>query len=93
MEQQIPNWMNDPSLSSVPQEKLQFLLRFKERTAGLDKKQMMPAVMQLLKDAKQNSLSFTKEEIDLIVHAIKSASSDVENNKIDEIIKKASGTK
>lgn len=93
MEQQVPNWMNNPSLSHISPEKLQFLLHFKEKTVGLDKKQMMPVIMQLLKEAREKNLTFTKPEIDLIVQAIKSSSTDEEKTKIDQIIKKASETK
>lgn len=93
MEQNLPSWMHDPSLSTIPEEKLLFLLDFKEKTSGLDKKQMMPIVMQLIKDAREKNLTFSKNEINLIVNAIKATSTREEQNRIDQIIKKASEAK
>lgn len=85
-----PAWMDDPLVSHISDEKKMFLMRFKNATSGLNKNQMMMVVMNMLKEAKANNISFAPDEIQIMIQAIKKHSSEEENAKIDKILKKAS---
>lgn len=85
-----PEWMDDPMVSHISDEKKMFLMRFKDSTAGLNKNRMMMVVMSMMKEAKANNITFTPEEIQTMIQAIKKHASEEENAKIDNILKKAS---
>lgn len=85
-----PEWMDDPMVSHISDEKKMFLMRFKDSTAGLNKNRMMMVVMNMMKEAKANNITFTPEEIQVMIQAIKKHASEEENAKIDNILKKAS---
>ena len=85
-----PEWMDDPMVSHISDEKKMFLMRFKDSTAGLNKNRMMMVVMNMMKEAKANNITFTPEEIQTMIQAIKKHASEEENAKIDNILKKAS---
>lgn len=85
-----PKWMDDPMVGHISDEKKMFLMRFKDATTGLNKNQMMMVVMNMLKEAKANNITFAPDEIQTMIQAIKKYASDTENEKIDKILKKAS---
>ena len=85
-----PEWMDDPMVSHISDEKKMFLMRFKDATSGLNKNQMIMVVMNMLKEAKANNITFAPDEIQTMIQAIKKHASDEENAKIDKLLKKAS---
>lgn len=88
MEKHAP-WMDDPSVSHIPKEKLEFLGELATGGQGKSQKEMMSYIMTVMKKAKEKGLSFSPMEIQTIISAIKKHSSPEELAKMDEIMKKA----
>lgn len=87
-----PAWMSDPTISHIPQEKLDFLSQMFEKVKGKSKNELMPFLMAMSGKAKQ-SVKFTTEEMQLVIAAIKRASSSEEQQQIDKVLNMASKKK
>lgn len=89
-----PDWMLDPTLTHIPQEKLDFLSLMFDKIKDKNPKELMPFFMAMSGKLK-GKISFTSEEIQLIVAAIKRSSSSEEQKQLDRILdaaaKKMSG--
>lgn len=83
-----PAWMSDPTISHIPQEKLDFLSQMFEKVKGKSKNELMPFLMAMSGKAKQ-SVKFTTEEMQLVIAAIKRASSSEEQQQIDKVLNMA----
>lgn len=84
-----PEWMNDPLVSNIEREKLEFLSTLVTGGHGKSQKEMMPYMMQTMKQAKAKNISFSSAEVSAVVTAIKKHSSPEELAQIDNIMKKA----
>ncbi len=83
-----PSWMNDPTISHIPQEKLDFLSEMFEKVKGKNKNELMPFLMAAHTKLKSN-IKFTTEEMQLVIAAIKRASSAEEQQQIDKVLNSA----
>ena len=77
---QRPEWMSDPLVKDIPQKKLDFLGKMFDEGHGKSQK---------LKRAKQENLTFTPQEMNAAIAAIRKHSSAEELSKIDKILEKA----
>lgn len=80
-----PIWMNNPSISDIPEEKITFLKQMFDQVKGKNKNELMPFLMAMSKNKKQN-LSFTPDEMNRIIAAIKHASSTEEQAQIEKVL-------
>lgn len=80
-----PAWMSDPTIAHIPQEKLDFLSSMFEKVKGKSKNELMPFLMAMHSKVKGN-VKFTAEEMQLVIAAIKRASSDEEKQQIDKVL-------
>lgn len=80
-----PTWMSDPTISHIPQEKLDFLSEMFEKVKGKSKNELMPFLMAMHSKVKGNA-KFTAEEMQLVIAAIKRASSAEEQQQIDKVL-------
>ena len=85
-----PPWMNDPLVQNIPQRKLDFLGKLFTEGKGKSQKQMMGYIMPMMKKARAEKLTFSQQEINACIQAIKNHSTKEELEKIDEILKKKS---
>lgn len=89
MENHKPTWMYDPLVRDIPEKKLKFLEQLFDRGHGKSQKEMMSLLMPMLKKAKQENLTFTPQEMNAAVAAIRKHSSAEELAKIDKILEKS----
>jgi len=82
-----PEWMNDPLVKDIPQKKLDFLGKMFVESKGKNQKQMMGYLMPIMKKAKAEKLTFSQDEINACIQAIKNHSTQEELEKIDNILK------
>jgi hypothetical protein len=82
--------MNDPLVQNIPQKKLDFLGKLFAEGKGKNQKQMMAYIMPMMKKARAEKLTFSQQEINACIQAIKNHSTKEELEKIDEILKKKS---
>jgi len=88
-----PAWMADELVKNIPEDKLDFLnkifhdanLRKQNMTAGQNQAEMLRMLMPVIKQAKAANLSFSPQELQAAVAAIRKYSSPKELEQIDKI--------
>ncbi len=81
------DWMNDPSLAGIDKAKLDFLQALVFESRGMSREQMLPFLMAVAKRGQADHITFTNEEIDIIVAVIKKESSPEEAATIDKMMR------
>lgn len=82
-----PEWIKDPALAGIDKAKLDFLQMMVFEGKNLTPKEMLPFLMSLAKRGKDNSVSFSQEEMELIVSVVKKNSTPEEIARMDKIMK------
>lgn len=77
---------NNPLLSNMSPEKLQFLMNFATSDKPTDMKQMMPFLLSSINTAKADNIQFTDPETELLVNILKQNMSEEESQKADKLI-------
>ena len=80
-------WMEDARISDIPKAKLDFLQKIFFESKNLTQKEQLPFFMALAGRAKRDNISFSQDEINLIMEVIKDNSSPEEVAKINKTIK------
>lgn len=83
-----PAWMADPLVKDIPDAKLKFLSQLFEKGHGKSQKEMMTMIVPMIKKAKQENLTFTPQEMNAAIAAIRKHSSAEELKQIDKILEK-----
>ena len=68
---QTPLWMQDDLVRDIPREKLEFLSTLFAKGHGKSQKEMMSLLMPAMRKAKQEHLTFTPQEMQAAITAIK----------------------
>ncbi|MCH5274347.1 MAG: hypothetical protein J1E65_00810 [Lachnospiraceae bacterium] len=84
-----PEWMSDPILNNIEENKLRFLGELVTGCQGKSQKELMPFMMTKMKQAKNESISFSSAEVGAVISAIKKYSTPEELKQIDNIMRKA----
>ena len=69
-----PLWMQDDLVKDIPREKLDFLSKLFAQGHGKSQKEMMALLMPAMRKAKQEHLTFTPQEMQAAITAIKNYS-------------------
>ncbi len=88
-----PAWMEDELVKTIPEDKLNFLnqifhdanLRKQNMGKGINQAEMLRILMPVIKQAKAANLSFTPQELQAAIAAIRKYSSPDELAQIDKI--------
>lgn len=83
-----PSWMEDELVKNIPQKKLEFMEKIYHEGHGKNQKEMLRFIMPMMQKAKQEHLTFTPQEMNAAVAAIKKYSTEEELKQIDGILKK-----
>ncbi len=81
------DWMQDPALIDIPIQKLQFLQNMLFESQKHSGKEMLPFFMSLAMKAKSQNITYSQEEIDIIIPVLKKFASEDEIAKMNQIIK------
>ncbi|MBO4981169.1 MAG: hypothetical protein J6C84_04655 [Lachnospiraceae bacterium] len=84
-----PAWMEDELVKEIPQEKLDFLGRMFAESHGRSQKEMMAFIMPMMKQAKKEHLTFSPQEMNAAIAAIRKHSTAEELSQIDSLLAKA----
>lgn len=84
-----PEWMNDPLVKDIEERKLEFLSELVLGGHGKSQKEAMPYMMQKMKQAKAEKISFSASDISAVISAIKNHSTPEELEQINDLMKKA----
>lgn len=82
----MASWLNDPDVAHIDKEKLDFLQMLVFESNGLTKEQMLPFLMAVAKRGKENHISFTQEEIDIIIQTLQKYAAPEELDKINKMV-------
>lgn len=91
-EEKKPAWMQDDLVKNIPQKKLDFLEKMFAEGHGKSQKEMMAMLLPMMKKAKQENLTFTAQEMNAAIAAIKKHSSEEELQQINKILGKTKET-
>ena len=86
-DQNTPMWMQEPSLKDVPKEKLDFLQKMVFESKNLSQKELIPFLMALAQRSRASNITFTQNEMTVIIEAIKKHSTPEELMKMNQIMK------
>ena len=84
--QSRPAWMSDPLVKDIPEKKLKFVEDLFAKGRGKSQKEMMAFALPMMKKAKQENLTFTPQEMNAAIAAIRKHSSQ------EELSQKKAGT-
>ena len=89
MEKEIrkPEWMSEPSLKDIPEEKLDFLQKMVFESKNLSQKELMPFLMALAQRSRSANITFSTQEMNTIIEAIKKYSTPEELLKMNQVMK------
>lgn len=79
------DWMKDPELAGIDKNKLIFLEKLLTQGTGLSQKEMMPFLLSLAKQSKENNISFEKNEVQLILSVFQKYASPEDLEKIKKL--------
>ena len=86
-----PVWMTDPLVKDIPEKKMQFVEQLFVQGHGKSQKEMMAYLMPMMKKAKAENLTFTPQEMNAAIAAIRKHSTKEELTQIDKILEKSRG--
>lgn len=84
-----PAWMADPLVKDIPEQKMRFLEQIFTDGKGKSQKEMMAFMIPMMKKAKQEGLTFSPQEMNAAIAAIRKHSSREELSQIDKILEKS----
>lgn len=79
------DWKADPRLSSISQEKLDYITAFADRIAGLPKEQLMPAFLSMQAETAKSGIRFNNKETDVLVSVLSARMSPAERKKLETL--------
>lgn len=82
-----PAWMQEPSVQEIPKHKLDFLQKLVFESKSLSQKELLPFLMALAQRSKEEKISFSTEEMNAIIDALKKYSTPDEINKMNQIMR------
>ena len=78
--------LNNPKLSSISPEKLNFLLDFAKKNENRTPKEMLPLFLAASSSARKQGLDFSSSETSLILELMKQNMTEEEKRKVDMIV-------
>ena len=86
-----PAWMQEESVQKIPRQKLLFLEELYRDSKGKSQRELIAMMVPMMKRAKEENLTFTPEEMNITITAIRKYSSKQEMEQIDKILKNKAG--
>lgn len=88
-ERKRPAWMDDDLVKDISQKKLDFLGNMFADAQGKSQKEMIRLIIPMMQKARQENLTFSPQEMNAAIAAIKKYSTEDELKQIDKIIAKS----
>lgn len=80
------SWISDPALINIQKNKLDFLQQMLFESKKYKGKELFPFFMSLAAKSKQQNISFSQEELDLIIPVLKKYASKEDIEKMNKVI-------
>ena len=79
-------WMNNPAMKDIDPVKLELIQMAASQTAGKSGRDLAPIMMALITNANKKGISFSGDEMSLILEIMKDGKSKDEQAQIDRTI-------
>ena len=79
-------WMNNPAMNNIDPIKLELIQMAASQTAGKSGRDLAPIMMALITNANKKGISFSGDEMSLILEIMKDGKSKDEQAQIDRTI-------
>ena len=79
-------FMNDPRIRNIEPKKMAIINEFYKKSQGLSGEEMLPLFLATTKTARDLGISFTNDEITILIDIIKSGMNEKEAGKSDTIL-------
>lgn len=79
-------WMNNPAMKNIDPIKLELIQMAASQTAGKSGRDLAPIMMALITNANKKGISFSGDEMSLILEIMKDGKSQDEQAQIDRTI-------
>lgn len=83
------DWMNDKRLTDMDPLKLELMKTIAAQSQGKKMNEMAPLLMAAVQKANSQGVSFSPEELELVIEIMKSGKSKEEQNQIDNFVRMA----
>ena len=80
------DWMNHPAMENIDPVKLELIKAASSKINGKSDNQMATVMMALISSAKKNNISFSQEEMTLILYILKDVKSKEEQGQIYSMV-------
>lgn len=80
------DWMNHPAMENLDPIKLELIRTAAAQTSGKKGNSMATVMMALITTARKRGITFTPEEMSLILEILKDGKSDEEKKQIDNMV-------
>lgn len=82
----LDNVINDPRLSGIDKKKLLFISQLSKKANSNNLSELLPFVLAAAGSARQNNISFSKQEKDLLIEVLKQNMSSNEQNVLVKML-------
>ena len=79
------SWANNPKLKNIDPNKLQMIMALADQGGNKKQSEMMPFLLAAASKSKSQGLTFTSDEIEVIIDVLKSGKSKEEIKKIEKM--------
>lgn len=79
-------WMNEPCVAHIEEYKLEFLQTLVFENRNKSQKEMLPVLMNVVKLSKEKNISFSEEEMQAIITALRKHSTPEEIKMMEKIM-------
>ena len=79
-------WMNNPAMKNIDPVKLELIQMAASQTSGKSGRDLAPIMLALITNANKKGISFTGDEMSLILEILKEGKSKQEQAQIDQTI-------
>lgn len=80
------DWMNNPKLKNIDKEKLKILIPLISQASDKKQNELAPFLLAAASGARKKGVTFSKEELQLIIDSIKTGKSPEEVNRINNML-------
>lgn len=80
------DWMNHPDLASIDAAKLQMLQSLANQGSQKGQNEMLPFLMMAMKQTRKKGMSFSPEEMNMIIEVLKNGKSPQEVANMEKML-------
>jgi len=80
------SWINHPNLKNIDPRKLKMIVELTNQTNNKSQNELIPFFLAMANKSKKEGLTFSPQEMDVIVNVLKSGKSKDEVQKMDKVL-------